>query len=110
MLEEKRRAKLEQQRKLEAAQVSLGCLSRTTSDLVLLQREREAQARIRPQDMFRDQTDKYSQFDGDGVPTHNAAGETLSDKQVKKLRKLWQAQEKKHEYLSQSRGETELSP
>ena len=77
-----------------------------------MQREREAQARIRPQDMFRDQTDKYSQFDSDGIPTHNAAGETISDKQVKKLRKLWQAQEKKHnEYLSShSRGKTEATP
>ena len=51
--------------------------------------------------MFRDQTDKYSQFDEDGLPTHTAAGEPLSDKQTKKLRKLWQAQEKKHsDYLS----------
>ena len=53
--------------------------------------------------MFRDQTDKYSRFSEDGLPTHDANGEPLSDKQVKKLRKLWQAQEKKHqEYLSRS--------
>ena len=60
--------------------------------------------------MFHDQTDKYSQFDEDGLPTHTAAGEPLSDKQTKKLRKLWQAQEKKHnDYLSQSQGGTDTT-
>lgn len=55
--------------------------------------------------MFRDQSDKYSQFDESGIPTHDATGELLSDKQVKKLRKLWQAQEKKYqEYISKTQG------
>ena len=45
--------------------------------------------------MFKDQTEKYSQFDEQGIPTHNADGELLSDNQRKKLRKQWQTQDKK---------------
>ena len=53
--------------------------------------------------MFKDQTDKYSQFDEDGIPTHDENGKALSEKQIKKLRKLWQTQDKKYqEYLSKS--------
>lgn len=52
-------------------------------------------AAIPPQEMFRSQTDKYSAFDEQGLPTHDASGQMLSDKQQKKLQKLWQAQEKK---------------
>ena len=51
--------------------------------------------------MFRNQTDKYSQFDEQGIPTHDASGEAITDSQRKKLRKQWQAQEKKHkDYLT----------
>lgn len=36
-----------------------------------------------------------------GIPTHDAEGSELSKGQIKKLQKLWQAQEKKYsEYLS----------
>lgn len=66
-----------------------------------LQRQREAQAAIPPQEMFLSQTDKYSAFDEQGLPTHDASGQPLSDKQQKKLRKLWQAQEKKHKERNQ---------
>ena len=45
--------------------------------------------------MFRNQTDKYSQFDEQGIPTHDVDGEPLSDNQRKKLRKQWQSQDKK---------------
>lgn len=31
--------------------------------------------------MFKAATDKYSKFDEQGIPTHNAAGEELSKKQ-----------------------------
>ena len=55
--------------------------------------------------MFRDQTDKYSQFDESGLPTHDTSGELLFEKQVKKLHKLWQDQEKKYqEYISKTQG------
>ena len=54
-------------------------------------------AAIAPQEMFRAHTDKYSAFDEQGLPTHDASGQMLSDKQQKKLQKLWQAQEKKYQ-------------
>ena len=63
---------------------------------MLLQLEREAKARVRPQDMFYSETEKYSQFDEAGIPTHDASGEPLSQKQIEKLKKLWLAQEKKY--------------
>uniref|UniRef100_A0A673B5U6 Cysteine--tRNA ligase, cytoplasmic n=1 Tax=Sphaeramia orbicularis TaxID=375764 RepID=A0A673B5U6_9TELE len=73
-----------------------------------LMREREekkmmaklAKMKIPPCEMFRAETDKYSQFDETGFPTHDAEGKELSKGQAKKLRKLYEAQEKLHsEYL-----------
>lgn len=78
--EERVRAKEEQKRKMEEAK-----------------RQREEQAAIPPQQMFLNQTDKYSAFDEQGLPTHGEDGTPLSEKQVKKLRKMWQAQEKKYQ-------------
>ena len=69
--------------------------------IVPLQKAREEAAAIPPEDMFRNQPDKFSQFDEQGVPTHDAAGQPITDSQRKKLRKQWQAQEKKHkDYLT----------
>ena len=68
---------------------------------VCVQRAREEAAAIPPSQMFRNQTDKFSQFDEHGIPTHDASGEAITESQRKKLRKQWQAQEKKHkDYLS----------
>lgn len=59
-----------------------------------------AKMKIPPCDMFRSETDKYSKFDETGFPTHDAEGKELSKGQAKKLRKLFEAQEKLHnEYL-----------
>merc|ERR1712037_183856 len=58
--------------------------------------ELEAQKRIPPGDLFKDQTDKYSKFDDKGVPTHDAKGEEIPKSQQKKLQKLYDAQEKKY--------------
>jgi len=66
-----------------------------------LEAEREEQRRRPPQEMFRAETDKYSRFDEKGIPTHDKEGKEVSKGQLKKLQKLYQAQEKKHnEYLS----------
>ena len=56
------------------------------------QAAKAAAASLAPQDMFRAETAKYSQFDADGVPTHDAEGEALSKGSMKKLRKLWEKQ------------------
>lgn len=65
-----------------------------------LQEAREAQKRINPKEMFLKETDKYSAFDENGLPTLDVEGKEVSKGQVKKLQKLQQAQEKKYnEYL-----------
>ena len=54
----------------------------------------QARLNLSPQDMFRQHPELYSQFDEDGVPTHDASGEKLSKSAVKKLRKDWEKQKK----------------
>merc|ERR1712060_893713 len=56
--------------------------------------EREAKKNIDPRQMFRAETDKYSKFDDDGVPTHGADGEALPKSRVKTLKKDWDKQKK----------------
>lgn len=64
-----------------------------------------AAASVPPADMFRGQSDKYSAFDGDGVPTTGADGVALGEKAVKKLRKDWEKQKTAYEwYLSKTGG------
>ncbi|XP_068438089.1 cysteine--tRNA ligase, cytoplasmic isoform X2 [Clinocottus analis] len=54
--------------------------------------------------MFLSETDKFSKFDETGFPSHDAEGKELSKGQAKKLRKLFEAQEKLHnEFLQTSR-------
>lgn len=62
---------------------------------------REAQKKINPKEMFLKETDKYSAFDENGLPTLDVEGKEVSKGQQKKLQKLQQAQEKKYnEYLA----------
>ena len=57
---------------------------------------------VSPQEMFRNQPELYSQFDEDGIPTHDAAGEKVSKSASKKLRKEWEKQKKLFESASSS--------
>jgi len=75
--EKKRKQKEEAKKKLDAEKAA-----------------KEAKARIPPWEMFKHETDKYSKFDEQGVPTHDQTGEPLSGKLIKKLKKLYQQQEK----------------
>ncbi|XP_011312367.1 cysteine--tRNA ligase, cytoplasmic [Fopius arisanus] len=62
---------------------------------------KEALKKIPPTQMFTLQTDKYSTFDDNGLPTHDAEGKEITKGQLKKLIKLQQAQQKKYqEYLA----------
>ncbi|XP_008582409.1 PREDICTED: cysteine--tRNA ligase, cytoplasmic [Galeopterus variegatus] len=56
-----------------------------------------AKMKIPPSEMFLSESDKYSKFDENGLPTHDAEGKELSKGQAKKLKKLFEAQEKLHE-------------
>ncbi|XP_077995092.1 cysteine--tRNA ligase, cytoplasmic-like [Glandiceps talaboti] len=58
------------------------------------QAAKEAQKRIPPAELFLKETDKYSAFDPKGIPSHGAKGEPLSNKQIKKLTKAYEQQEK----------------
>ena len=62
--------------------------------------DKMARMSINPVDMFRSQTDLYSQFDDEGIPTHDAAGEKVSKSAYKKLKKDWE----KQKLLFDSRG------
>ena len=55
----------------------------------------------------RSETDKYSQFDEKGFPTMTAEGKEIPKAQVKKLQKLYQAQEKKYNEYIKSQQENE---
>lgn len=56
---------------------------------------------IPPQELFLKDKDKYSQFDQNGMPTHDAAGQELTKSALKKLAKIYQSQEKKYkDYIS----------
>ncbi|KAJ8406500.1 hypothetical protein AAFF_G00300740 [Aldrovandia affinis] len=64
------------------------------------ERARLAKMKVHPSEMFRAEADRYSSFDETGFPTHDAEGKEISKGQTKKLRKLYEAQEKLHkEYL-----------
>ncbi|KFP29319.1 Cysteine--tRNA ligase, cytoplasmic, partial [Colius striatus] len=59
-----------------------------------------AKMKIPPHEMFKLEHDKYSMFDENGFPTHDTEGKELSKGQIKKLKKLYETQEKLYkEYL-----------
>ncbi|XP_053415744.1 cysteine--tRNA ligase, cytoplasmic isoform X2 [Nycticebus coucang] len=59
-----------------------------------------AKMKVPPSEMFLSESDKYSKFDENGLPTHDTEGKELSKGQAKKLKKLLEAQEKLYkEYL-----------
>lgn len=74
---------------------------RKKAEAAALAAAKEAQRKIPPSELFRLEKEKYSQFDEQGLPTHDANGKEISKGQIKKLQKLQQAQEKKYnEYLA----------
>ncbi|XP_063802395.1 cysteine--tRNA ligase, cytoplasmic isoform X2 [Pseudophryne corroboree] len=88
--EEKKKAEEEKRRKKEEA--------------ARKKQEQEAakltKMKICPSEMFKAESDKFSKFDETGFPTHDTEGKELSKGQTKKLRKLFEAQEKLYkEYL-----------
>eukprot|EP01038_Epipyxis_sp_PR26KG_P011521 gene11521-15434_t len=53
-----------------------------------------ARMKIPPEEFFKNQLDLYSQFDENGIPTHDHAGEKLSKNALKKVKKEWDTQKK----------------
>jgi len=65
---------------------------------------KDAKAMIHPSELFKNETDKYSKFDEQGIPTHNVAGEPISASQIKKMKKVYTQQEKLHnKYLENNK-------
>jgi len=61
--------------------------------------QKDAKAKMPPSEMFKHEIDKYSKFDDQGIPTHDASGKELSASQLKKLKKLYAVQEKNYSKL-----------
>ncbi|CAH0552626.1 unnamed protein product [Brassicogethes aeneus] len=74
---------------------------RKRAEAAAAQAAKDAQRKVPPSELFKSETDKYSKFDENGMPTHDLEGKEISKGQLKKLQKLHQAQEKKYqEYLA----------
>jgi len=56
--------------------------------------EKLAKQSVRAEDFFKTQTNLYSQFDAEGVPTHDNEGKELSKSAFKKLKKDWEKQDR----------------
>jgi cysteinyl-tRNA synthetase len=64
-------------------------------------KEKEEKAKIDPKTMYLSQTDLYSAFDANGIPTHDKAGEPVSKSVQKKLQKEWEKQKESYDkYLA----------
>jgi len=98
--EKELREKQEQEKEIEKQRKKL--------ELIKIQEEKDAQKKIPPWELFRreGELDKYSQFDTKGIPTHDKDGNPIPKSQVKKLQKLFLAQEKKYNDYLVSLGET----
>lgn len=59
-------------------------------------KEKEEKAKVKPEEMFRGD-EKWSEFDGEGMPTKTKEGEDVPKSALKKLRKEWERQKKAHE-------------
>jgi len=69
--------------------------------------EKEAKASVDPRVMFKvgeEFIGKFSAYDEDGVPTHDAAGVELAKNDKKRLRKDWEQQKKLHDWLLEKRA------
>ncbi|XP_032895029.1 cysteine--tRNA ligase, cytoplasmic isoform X1 [Amblyraja radiata] len=82
----------EEKKKIEEAKI------RKKEEATQKKRELEAvklaKMKIPPSEMFRLEKEKYAKFDEIGFPTHDTEGKELSKGQSKKLRKLYETQEK----------------
>uniref|UniRef100_A0AAY4DB33 Cysteine--tRNA ligase, cytoplasmic n=1 Tax=Denticeps clupeoides TaxID=299321 RepID=A0AAY4DB33_9TELE len=93
--EEKRKLEEEKRRKKEDA-----ARKKQEQEMAKL-----AKMKIPPSEMFRSELDKYSAFDDKGFPTHDSEGKEISKGQIKKLRKLYEVQEKLYnDYLQMSQN------
>jgi len=64
------------------------------------EKEKLEKAKVPPSELFKNETDKYSQFDERGIPTHDIEGKEVTKSQLKKLVSTYESQAKAHkQYL-----------
>lgn len=63
--------------------------------------EKAEKMKVRPQDLFLSQSEKFSAFDENGIPTLDKEGKELSKGASKKIKKEWDAQKSNYDkYLA----------
>lgn len=87
----------EREAKEKAEEAKIAEKERKKQELAQAAALKEAKRRIPPSELFLQETDKYSKFDENGLPTHDAEGKEISKGQQKKLQKLQLAQAKLYE-------------
>ena len=95
-LEAKETLIAEREKKLQAQKEKELEKKRKEEERLKKEKEKEEKAKIDPKTMFLGITELYSQFDERGIPTHDAKGEPITKSGLKKIMKLYQAQEKLH--------------
>ncbi|ODQ80325.1 hypothetical protein BABINDRAFT_171265 [Babjeviella inositovora NRRL Y-12698] len=95
----------QQQEKDQKAQEKLQKKAQQAREIAEKARLADEKAKVRPEDLFKSETDKYSTFDEAGMPTKDAAGEEITKSMRKKLQKLYDQQKKLHEaYLERTKN------
>lgn len=72
------------------------------------QQEKEEKAKIPPEELFRSQTDLYSEFNENGFPTKDAKGLPLSKGLIKKLEKDLEKQRELHAKYLEKKSSSEV--
>lgn len=70
--------------------------ARRVEDKLELHRQREEKAKVPASEMFKGQTDKYSRFDHQGIPTHDKDGNEITKSAHKKLMRAYLEQEARY--------------
>ncbi|EGG24717.1 cysteinyl-tRNA synthetase [Cavenderia fasciculata] len=65
-------------------------------DKLKKEQEKLERSKILPDQLFKSETDKYSQFDQRGVPTHDNTGKEITKSQLKKLNSTYDEHVKNH--------------
>lgn len=69
----------------------------------ILETKKSVEASVPPQEMFRDIT-LYSAWDAEGIPSKDAQGGDLTRSAMKKMRKQYESQKKRHEKYRETAG------
>ncbi|KZS93988.1 hypothetical protein SISNIDRAFT_440373 [Sistotremastrum niveocremeum HHB9708] len=91
--DEKRRIQAEKERAKEKAK----------EERERAEKEKEEKARVRPEEMFRNEM--YSEWDEEGIPVKDAKGGEVSKGLRGKLKKLWEKQRKVYEAWQRENGQ-----